>query len=75
LVRLNFSHVAPHKAFHYKYWEGKGLEWIGFERQDEMRVQEQDSSKFVFELGLAIFLHLALNLKISKIHLKFVSMR
>jgi hypothetical protein len=40
-----------------------------------MRVQEQDSSKFVFELGLAIFLHLALNLKISKIHLKFVSMR
>jgi hypothetical protein len=34
-----------------------------------MRVKEQDARKFVFELGLAIFLHLALNFKISKIHL------
>jgi hypothetical protein len=40
-----------------------------------MRVQELDARKFIFELGLAIFLHLALNLKISKIHLKFGSMR
>jgi hypothetical protein len=40
-----------------------------------MRVQEQDARKFVFELGLAIFLHLDLNFKISKIHLKFGSMR
>jgi hypothetical protein len=33
-----------------------------------MKVQEQDARKFVFELGLAIFLYLALNFKISKIH-------
>jgi hypothetical protein len=75
LVGLNFSHIAPHKAFHYKYWEGKEVEWIGFERQDEMRVQEQDERKFIFELGLAIFLRLALNFKISKIRLKVGSMR
>jgi hypothetical protein len=31
-----------------------------------MRVQEQDARKFIFELGLARFLHLALNFKISK---------
>jgi hypothetical protein len=40
-----------------------------------MRVQEQDASKFTFELGIALFLYLALNFKISKIHLKFGSMR
>jgi hypothetical protein len=40
-----------------------------------MRVQEQDARKFIFELGLALFLHLALNFKISKIYLKFESMR
>jgi hypothetical protein len=40
-----------------------------------MRVHEQDARKFIFELGLALFLHLALNFKISKIHLKFGSMR
>jgi hypothetical protein len=40
-----------------------------------MRVQEQDARKFIFELGLALFLHLALNFKIYKIHLKFGSMR
>jgi hypothetical protein len=38
-----------------------------------MKVQEQDARKFIFELGLALFLHL--NFKISKIHLKFGSMR
>jgi hypothetical protein len=40
-----------------------------------MRVQEQDAKKFIFEVGLALFLHLALNFKISKTHLKFESMR
>jgi hypothetical protein len=40
-----------------------------------MRVREQDSRKFVFEHGLAVFFHLALNFKISKIHLKFGSMK
>jgi hypothetical protein len=40
-----------------------------------MRVQEQDERKFIFELGLAIFLRLALNFKISKIRLKVGSMR
>jgi hypothetical protein len=40
-----------------------------------MRVQEQDARKFILELGLALFLQLALNFKISKIHLKFGSMR
>jgi hypothetical protein len=40
-----------------------------------MRVHEQDAKKFIFELGLTLFLHLALNFKISKIHLKFGSMR
>jgi hypothetical protein len=29
-----------------------------------MRVHEQDVRKFMFELGLALFLHLALNFKI-----------
>jgi hypothetical protein len=71
LVGLNFSHIAPHKAFHYIYWGGKG----GFERQNKMRVHEQDARKLIFELGLALFLHLTLNFKISKIHLKFWSMR
>jgi hypothetical protein len=40
-----------------------------------MRVQEQNARNFVFELGLDIVFHLALNFKISKIHLKFGSMR
>jgi hypothetical protein len=40
-----------------------------------MRVQEQDARKFIFELGLALFLHHALNFENSKIHLKFGSMR
>jgi hypothetical protein len=40
-----------------------------------MRVQEQDARRFVFELSLDIFLHVALNFKISKIHLKFGRMR
>jgi hypothetical protein len=40
-----------------------------------MRVQGQDARKFIFELGLALFLHLALNFKISEIHLKFESIR
>jgi hypothetical protein len=40
-----------------------------------MRVHEQDAGKFIFELGLALFLHLALNLKISKIHSRFGRMR
>jgi hypothetical protein len=40
-----------------------------------MRVHEQDARKFIFELGVALFLHLALNFKISKFHLKFGSMR
>jgi hypothetical protein len=40
-----------------------------------MRVHEKDAMKFVSELGVALFLHLALNFKISKIHLKFESMR
>jgi hypothetical protein len=40
-----------------------------------MRVHEQDGRKFIFELGLALFLYLALNFKISKIHLKFESTR
>jgi hypothetical protein len=40
-----------------------------------MRVHEQDARKFIFELGVALFLHLTLNFKISKIHLKFGSMR
>jgi hypothetical protein len=38
-----------------------------------MRVHEQDVRKFIFELGLALFLDLVLNFKISKIHLKFGS--
>jgi hypothetical protein len=42
---------------------------------DKMRVQEQDARKFIFELCLPLSLHLALNFKISKIHLKFGSMR
>jgi hypothetical protein len=46
-----------------------------FERQDEMRVHEQDARRFIFELDLALFVHLALNFKISKIYLKFRSMR
>jgi hypothetical protein len=40
-----------------------------------MRVREQDARKFIFELGLALFLLLALNFKISNIHFKFGSMR
>jgi hypothetical protein len=40
-----------------------------------MRVQEQDARKFIIELGLALFLHLTLNFKISKINLEFESMR
>jgi hypothetical protein len=40
-----------------------------------MRVHEQYARKFIFELGLALFLHLTLNFKISKIHLKFGSTR
>jgi hypothetical protein len=39
-----------------------------------MRVHEKDARKFIFDLGLTRFLHLALNFKISKIHLKFGSM-
>jgi hypothetical protein len=35
----------------------------------------QDERKFIFELGLALFLQLALKFKISKIHLEFKSMR
>jgi hypothetical protein len=58
--KINFSHIAPHKAFHCIYWEGKGVEWIGIERQYEMRVHEQDARKFIFELGLALYLHHAL---------------
>jgi hypothetical protein len=40
-----------------------------------MRVHDQDARKFIFELGLPLFLHLDLDFKISKIHLKFGSMR
>jgi hypothetical protein len=40
-----------------------------------MRVQGQDARKFIFKLGLALFLYLALNFKISKIDFKFGSMR
>jgi hypothetical protein len=40
-----------------------------------MRVHEHDAMKFIFELGSAVFLHLTLNFKISKIHLKFGCMR
>jgi hypothetical protein len=40
-----------------------------------MRVHEQDARRFIFELGLAFFLHLALNFKISMIYLIFGSMR
>jgi hypothetical protein len=40
-----------------------------------MRVHEQDANNFILELGLALFIHLALNFKISKIHFKFGSMR
>jgi hypothetical protein len=46
-----------------------------FERKDEMRVHEQDARRFIFDFGLALFLHLALNFKISKIYLKFGRMR
>jgi hypothetical protein len=40
-----------------------------------MSVHAQDARKFIFELGLALFLHLTLNFEISKIHLKFESKR
>jgi hypothetical protein len=40
-----------------------------------MRVHEQDARKFIFGIVLALFLHLDLNFKIYKIHLKFGSMR
>jgi hypothetical protein len=53
----------------------KGVELTGFERQFDMRVHDQYAGKFIFDLGLAPFFHLALNLKNSKIHLKFGTRR
>jgi hypothetical protein len=43
------------------------------ERQDEMRVHEQDARRFIIDLSKAIFLHPLFIFKISEICLKFES--
>jgi hypothetical protein len=55
LVELNFS-IAPLKPS-TEYLREERSRTSRLERQDEMRVHENDSRRFIIDLGKANFLH------------------
>jgi hypothetical protein len=66
---------APYKAYHiYMFWEGKGVEQIGW--SDKMRWEfiSKMQGGLNFLTWFSSFLRLILYFKISEIHLKFESM-
>jgi hypothetical protein len=74
LIGLNFAQSSKFSLPLIYVLRAKRSRTNRLERQDEMRVHEQDARWFEFLNLVEIFSHLSLHIKISEIHLKFGSM-